>query len=211
MTKRNRHPSIWVGLVGVLILLAMTPATWAQESGAEMWGRACARCHRAQPPNKYDADTWRAIMRNMALNARLTPQEEIAITEFLVGTARPLTAVLESRPDGAQLAHVVSVDPDVLFMALSSRDSARGPAVYRAQCRVCHGEEAKGNGPAAAALTPRPPDLTRSERVRTMSDEELLEFLSVGKGSMPGFGKILTQQELRDVVAWLQTMNNVNR
>jgi mono/diheme cytochrome c family protein len=83
-------------------------------------------------------------------------------------------------------------------------------AVYRAQCRVCHGEEAKGDGPAAAALTPRPPDLTRSERVQRMSDEELLQFLSVGKGSMPGFGKILTEQELRALVAWLKAMNNVD-
>jgi mono/diheme cytochrome c family protein len=210
MTKRNGHFSIWGGLVGVLILLAVTPATWAQESGAEMWGRTCARCHRAQPPNKYDADTWRAVMRHMSLNARLTPQEEEAITEFLVGAARPIAAASAPGPGGAQLVHLVSADPDVLFMALSSRNSV-SPAVYRAQCRVCHGEEAKGDGPAAAALTPRPPDLTRSERVRTMSDEELLEFLSVGKGSMPGFGKILTQQELMDLVAWLQARNDVDR
>ena len=207
MTKRSRHTSISAGLVGMLLLLAMTP-TWAQESGAEMWGRACARCHRAQPPNKYDADTWRAIMRNMALNARLTPQEEEAITEFLVGAARPIAAAPALRPEGERLVHLVSADPDVLFMALSSRDSAD---VYRAQCRVCHGEKAKGDGPAAAALPPRPPDLTRSERVRTMSDEELLQFLSVGKGSMPGFGKILTQQELRGLVEWLQARNKVDR
>jgi high-affinity iron transporter len=95
-------------------------------------------------------------------------------------------------------------------MALSSRDTV-STTVYRAQCRVCHGEEAKGDGPAGAALIPRPPDLTRSERVRRMSDEELLQFLSVGKGSMPGFGKILTEQELKALVAWLQALNNVDR
>jgi mono/diheme cytochrome c family protein len=208
MRKRNGHPSTWIGLVGVFILLAMASATWAQESGAEMWGRACARCHRAQPPNKYGADTWRAVMRHMSLNARLTPQEEEAITEFLVGAARPIAVAPSIRPEGARVVHLVSADPDVLFMALSSGDSE---AVYRAQCRVCHGEEAKGDGPAAAALTPRPPDLTRSERVRTMSDEELLHFLFVGKGSMPGFGKILTEQELRGLVEWLQAKNNVDR
>jgi mono/diheme cytochrome c family protein len=190
MTKRNGHPSIWVGLVGVLILLATMPA-WAGESGAEPWGRACARCHRAQPPNKYDADPWRAI-------------------EFLVGAARRISTAPEPRPEGAQLVHLESANPDVLFMALSSRDTV-STAVYQAQCRVCHGEEAKGDGPAASALTPRPPDLTRSERVRRMSDEELLQFLSVGKGSMPGFGKILTEQELKALVAWLQALNNVDR
>jgi len=197
MTKRSRHSSISAGLVGMLLLLAMTP-TWAQESGAEMWGRACARCHRAQPPNKYDADTWRAIMRHMSLNARLTPQEEEAITGFLVGAARPIAAAPAPRPDGGEVARV-------------SGNSASGAAVYRSQCTACHGEEAKGDGPAAAALTPRPPDLTRLEHLRTMSDEELLQVLSVGKGSMPGFDKILTQQELTDVVAWLRAMDTGDR
>jgi mono/diheme cytochrome c family protein len=44
-----------------------------------------------------------------------------------------------------------------------------------------------------------------------MSDEELLQVLSVGKGSMPGFDKILTQQELTDVVAWLRAMDTGDR
>jgi mono/diheme cytochrome c family protein len=199
MTKRNEYRSIWVGLVGVFILLAMTPATWAQESGAEMWGRTCARCHRAQPPNKYDADTWRAIMRHMSLNARLTPQEEEAITEFLVGAARRIAAAPAPRPEGREVAPLVS------------GYSTSGAAVYGAQCTACHGEEGKGDGPAAAALTPRPLDLTRSEHLRTMSDEELLQVLSVGKGSMPGFDKILTQQELTEVVAWLRAMDTGDR
>jgi mono/diheme cytochrome c family protein len=44
-----------------------------------------------------------------------------------------------------------------------------------------------------------------------MSDEELLQVLSVGKGSMPGFSNILTEQELTDVVAWLRVINKVDR
>lgn len=222
MSKRNGLTSIWAGLVGVLLLGAAAP-TAAQESGVEMWGRACARCHRAQPPNKYDAEGWRKIMPHMALTARLTPQEEAAITEFLVAAARPLAANPEPRPergvvappeDGALAQRVVSTEPTVPSTVIASSDSAavaRGAAVYRSQCTACHGKNAKGDGPVAAALTPRPPDLTQSARVRTMSAEELLGFLSVGKGSMPGFGKILTAQELRDVTAWARSLNTTSR
>jgi len=210
MTKRNRRSSIWAGLVGVLLLLPVTRAS-AQESGAEMWGRACGRCHRAQPPNKYDADAWRAIMGHMALTARLTPQEEEGIREFLMGAARRIAENPEPRPERGELASVASADPNVVSIVIARSDSTpaeRGAGVYRAQCKVCHGEEGKGDGAAAAALTPRPPDLTRSEPVRAMSDEELVEFLAVGKGSMPGFGKILTELQLREVAAWLRVMNN---
>lgn len=73
-------------LLGALVI---TPAaTTAQESGADMWARACNRCHRMQPPTKYDARHWEAIMGHMALNARLTHAEEVAIRDFLVAAAR---------------------------------------------------------------------------------------------------------------------------
>jgi mono/diheme cytochrome c family protein len=37
---------------------------------------------------------------------------------------------------------------------------ATGRAAYRARCASCHGLEARGDGPAAAALRTAPPDLT---------------------------------------------------
>jgi mono/diheme cytochrome c family protein len=39
--------------------------------------------------------------------------------------------------------------------------SIQGPALYKAYCAVCHGPEAKGDGPMAATLKVHPPDLTR--------------------------------------------------
>lgn len=197
MTERNGHRSIWVGLVGVLLSLLVTPAL-AQESGAEMWGRACGRCHRPLPPNKYEADDWRAIMRHMALNARLTPQEEESITQFLISAARPIASSPALRPEGGAAVRV-------------SGSVERGAVVYRSQCTPCHGDEGKGDGPAAATLTPRPPDLNRSDPVRMMSDEELFEFLSVGKGSMPSYREILTEQELWDVIAWIRSRGAAER
>ncbi len=35
------------------------------------------------------------------------------------------------------------------------------PLMFNTYCAVCHGKEGKGNGPAAAALTKVPADLTR--------------------------------------------------
>jgi mono/diheme cytochrome c family protein len=39
--------------------------------------------------------------------------------------------------------------------------SLDGSALYQAYCATCHGKNAKGNGPTAAALKTNPPDLTR--------------------------------------------------
>jgi mono/diheme cytochrome c family protein len=42
--------------------------------------------------------------------------------------------------------------------------SLEGPDLFRAYCAPCHGEDGKGQGPAAAALKTKPPDLTTIKR-----------------------------------------------
>src|SRR5215467_6635716 len=38
--------------------------------------------------------------------------------------------------------------------------SLKGPDLFRDYCAACHGQDAKGDGPAAAALNSKVPDLT---------------------------------------------------
>ena len=56
----------------------------------------------------------------------------------------------------------------VLDVLLSGARGARaapsaGELLYRRYCAACHGTDGRGDGPASAALCPRPPDLTRLE------------------------------------------------
>lgn len=213
MTNQARKTGILIGLVGLAVLLMIRPA-FAQESGAEIWGRTCNKCHLAQPVNKYQADEWRAIMRHMALNARLTPAEEEAVTEFLMSVARPVADASVDRPEtvalsaSGRLPDLVSTDPDMASYVIRY-DSLLGVEAYKRQCVVCHGAKGEGDGPAAPALKPRPSDLTESELVSEMADAELLEFLSKGRGAMPGFARVLSKQELSAIVGVLRDLNTV--
>jgi len=82
-------------------------------------------------------------------------------------------------------------------------DSLQGASLYKAYCAVCHGEDAKGNGPMAKSLKGAPPDLTCISarnggvfplvRVRSLISGE--EAVGAGHGTheMPVWGPIFSQ------------------
>lgn len=92
----------------------------------------------------------------------------------------------------------------------------RGKSVYEARCVECHGESGRGDGPAAAFLSPRPRDFTTGKyKIRSTesgsvpSDDDLLRSVRQGLygTAMPGWERILPDDEIRDVVAYIKTMS----
>jgi mono/diheme cytochrome c family protein len=51
--------------------------------------------------------------------------------------------------------------PQVKHVPAPMTSPASGKQMFKAYCAPCHGEDAKGNGPAAAALKTPPTDLTQ--------------------------------------------------
>ncbi len=92
-------------------------------------------------------------------------------------------------------------------------DSIQGPNLYKAYCAVCHGADAKGDGPMAMFLKTPPSDLTRIsqrnhgmfplEKVRRIIAGE--DAVSAGHGTrqMPVWGPIFSQ------IAWDQDLGRV--
>ncbi len=50
--------------------------------------------------------------------------------------------------------------PVVRHVPITHVPSNSGKEMFKSYCAVCHGTDAKGNGPAASALKTTPPDLT---------------------------------------------------
>jgi mono/diheme cytochrome c family protein len=54
----------------------------------------------------------------------------------------------------------VQTPPTVKHVPITNAPSNSGKEMFRSYCAVCHGTDAKGNGPAASALKTAPSDLT---------------------------------------------------
>ena len=51
--------------------------------------------------------------------------------------------------------------PKVKHVPITNASPTSGKEMFESYCAVCHGKDAKGNGPAASALKVPPPDLTQ--------------------------------------------------
>jgi len=77
-------------------------------------------------------------------------------------------------------------------------DPQRGRQIYIDRCSGCHGLEGT---PTMSAV----PAFSRGERIMK-PNHELLAFIKRGKGVMPGFEGMLTDNEILDTIAYIRTL-----
>ncbi len=96
---------------------------------------------------------------------------------------------------------------------VATADLARGKALFQKQCAACHGNEGRGDGPAAYLLSPRPRDL-RAARYRLVStwegvatDDDLFRTITRGipGSAMPSWGH-LSEADRWALVRFVRTL-----
>jgi len=75
-------------------------------------------------------------------------------------------------------------------------ESMYGPDLYRHYCATCHGRDAKGGGPASAAMKVPPPDLT------VLAQRRNGVFPSVEVESIIRGGTVITGHGSNDMPVW---------
>ncbi len=89
---------------------------------------------------------------------------------------------------------------------LSSAESIkRGNDLFLLNCVSCHGINAEGDGAAAKAFTIKPANLR--QMAGTHSDAEFAWKIDNGKGEMPAWKNILSENEIWDIVNYIQSLS----
>jgi mono/diheme cytochrome c family protein len=93
-----------------------------------------------------------------------------------------------------------------------AQSAAEGKKIYASYCVTCHGEQGKGDGPAARALPIKAADHTNGAAMNQLSDKYLTDIITkggpaVGKSAiMPAWGNRFNDKQIRDIVAFIRSI-----
>lgn len=79
----------------------------------------------------------------------------------------------------------------------------RAANVYKANCAACHGPSGDANTPAGKVFNV--PSFS-SETVLKEPDDNLLAIAKNGKGKMPAWHDKLSEDQLKDLIAFIHTL-----
>ena len=120
------------------------------------------------------------------IEARLSGYERLAILRLVLLGGTLLTIVDIVRPQGK-----TGQTPSTTQAGVAS-----GKETFLKYCASCHGTDGKGNGPAAIALNPQPPDLT------TLAYRHNGKYPAGYVGALVKFGRSLAAHGSEDMPVW---------
>ncbi|HUG98692.1 MAG TPA: cytochrome c [Gammaproteobacteria bacterium] len=91
-------------------------------------------------------------------------------------------------------------------------DAEAGKAKFQQFCATCHGPAGAGDGPASAALRPKPRALDDAEWQATVDDDYLKKVIAEGGTAvglspmMTPWGHALKGEDLENVVAYIRSL-----
>jgi mono/diheme cytochrome c family protein len=80
-----------------------------------------------------------------------------------------------------------------------------GAALYAQACAKCHAADGTGGLPTVPN-GPRPVDLTADEWQRSRSDAEVTAAIRNGRGAMPPFENVLTDEQITGLTAHVRKL-----
>ncbi len=83
-------------------------------------------------------------------------------------------------------------------------DSAASSATFRTKCAMCHRQDGSGS---EVGKSMNVPDL-RSPAVQKLSDAQLAQIISNGKGGMPSFKNSLSEAQIHSLVTYIRSLHH---
>lgn len=121
----------------------------------------------------------------------------VALASAIALSASQEEGAWEVPPEAKAVPNPVENTPEAI---------AAGAELFKKHCVMCHGEEAKGDGPATQFIKPSPPDISTVAAKERMTDGEIFYKMTNGKRPMPPMNRKMSEEERWEVVHYLRTL-----
>jgi cytochrome c oxidase cbb3-type subunit III len=108
------------------------------------------------------------------------------------------------------LLGAICLTPFVLT-AQAAPAHAQAPMAFKIYCARCHGDDGKGDGPAASGLSTKPQDFQDCAAMAKKTDANLFKAIKDGGASvglpadMPAWGMGLNDDQIHQLIAYIRT------
>lgn len=89
---------------------------------------------------------------------------------------------------------------------LDKAAETKGAAMFEQYCKPCHGEEGYGDGGMGATFQIPPADF-HSKEVKDQKNGALFWKMTTGRGNMPSFKEVLTNEQRWQLVAFIRVLS----
>jgi cytochrome c oxidase cbb3-type subunit III len=192
--------SLMVGLVGLVVMTSAQEADLAAVSAA-LAPRAeglilarCSVCHSVDliAQQRLPQGRWQATVEKMKhWGAEISADEADLLVRYLSARYHPgAPELLPPLNSGLEKTELLSQKP--VADSPVTGVAARGAGIFEHNCQACHGAGAMGGMGPKLAKNP------------VLEHEALFwETVLHGRGLMPAWGSVLSQQDVADIHAWL--------
>jgi high-affinity iron transporter len=177
----------------------------------EEYGKGVDDRGRLTAPDEYGEAL--SFLKDAKAAAVRLPGERVAVASALLDSMIAAVVARQTPRDLAALNQRFAAalgQEAALQLPNGAIDIADGRRLYQANCASCHGREGLGDGPAAGALTPRPPALGTAAVMFGVTPAMAYRKISVGVTgtAMPAFASTLTVDQRWSIVAYLPTLRS---
>jgi mono/diheme cytochrome c family protein len=78
--------------------------------------------------------------------------------------------------------------------------------VFQDNCTICHGDQGKGDGPGASALTTKPANFTDPKLMKAETDGSIFYKMSEGRDLMPAWKDVLPETQRWELVNYIREL-----
>jgi high-affinity iron transporter len=151
------------------------------------------------------------FLRDARATAERLPGDRVAVATTLLDSI--MAAIQAKKPPSAlaelnQRFAAALGSEAALELPKKPIDLAEGARLYAASCASCHGPRGMGDGPAGAALNPKPPALGSAKAMHDVAPAMMFRKTSVGVAgtAMAGFAPSLTVEQRWNIVMYLSSL-----